>query len=65
MLDKHSKGFVYLLISRQQVTGIFFIDTFLDKIVVNNAHEKKKECQNSSGQYKQFGCFIHKYENLL
>ena len=65
VLDKHSKGFVYLLISRQQMLGIFLIDTFFDKIVVKNNPEKKKKCQNSSGQYKQFGCFLHKYGNLL
>ena len=45
--------------------GIFLIDTFLDKIVENNTHEKKNGCQNGSGKYKQFGCFIHKYGNLL
>ena len=33
--------------------------------IVKNNPEKKKKCQNSSGQYKQFGCFLHKYGNLL
>ena len=41
VLDKHSKGFVYLLISRQQMLGIFLIDIFFDKIVVKNNPEKK------------------------
>ena len=55
MLDKHSKGFVYLLISRKQMPGIFLIDTFLDKIVENNTHEKKMDAKKVPASINSLG----------